>query len=80
MGQAGRQYPFLYEKLQEELKDIYEHKMSDMQFEKFAFDWIGEEALLDYISSAIESTTDLNVLKEWVKDANRYLKYKTENK
>jgi len=62
------------EKLQEEIKDIYENQMTDEQFDRFALDWMGEEALADYLGSYIEIETDSKILEEWLKDAKTYLK------
>ena len=52
-----------YERLEEEIKDIYENQMTDEQFERFALDWIGEESLADYIDSNIEAETDTKILE-----------------
>ena len=60
-------------KLQEEIKDIYENQMTDEQFEKFALSWIGTDTMADFLSSIIETETDVDLLKEWLKDAKTYL-------
>ena len=65
-----------YEKLQEEIKGIYEDQMTDEQFERFALDWLGEEALAYYISDNLEAETDVDILKDWLKDAKTYLTFR----
>ena len=66
-----------YERLEEEIKDVYRDQMTDEQFERFALDWIGEEALAYYIDSSIEEQTDIKLLKEWIKTAKTYLNFGT---
>ena len=62
-----------YKKLQEEIKHIYEEEMTDEQFERFALDWIGAEAMVDYLDCNVEAETNIETLKEWLRDAKTYL-------
>ena len=69
-----------YEKLQEEIKHIYEKEMTDEQFKQFAFDWVGMEAMADYLDCNVEAETNIETLKEWLKDAKSYLNDVTADK
>ena len=69
-----------YEKLQEEIKHIYEEELTDEQFKRFAFDWVGMEAMVDYLDCNIEAETNISTLEEWLKDAKSYLNSGTADK
>ena len=67
-------------KLQEEIKHIYREEMTDEQFKRFVFDWVEMEAMVEYLDCNVEAETNIETLKEWLKDAKSYLNDGTVDK
>ena len=61
------------EKLQEEIKHIYREEMTGEQFKRFVFDWVDMGAMVEYLDCNVEAETNIDTLKEWLKDAKTYL-------
>ena len=62
--------------IKNQIEDIYENQLTDEQFKEFAFDWIGAEALVDYIDDAVGSEMNIDTLKQWLNETKEYLNIK----
>ncbi|MFA5790679.1 MAG: hypothetical protein WC976_06435 [Caldisericia bacterium] len=61
------------EKLKDKLVDMFRERMTDEQFKNFAFEFIGAEALAEYIERELDGASP-SELKGYIKQAKSYLK------
>ena len=68
-----------WEELRDELVDMFREQMTNRQFKNFAFEFIGDEALAEYIEHELDGA-DTSDLKSYVCAAKRHLGHQLAKK